>query len=233
MLQDKAALMVIFQRAGASLRNRESKRVPKFNTSLKSATDRLCDFICHKTNQHKIVSLLIAPSDLPSNNLDCGNPYEAIFEIRTIAGLVTPAQGPSDLSIGASLEYGVRILNAKHIFQITYTDSSFINSLLKPQQSDSKVLTLGDFLPKFLNLAGGAISGSLMSHQQEDRKRYLIEELLRVGFENLMTYPWILDRVWTNQLELHGGYIDTQTDSFRIFSPLTDKFEDVKHQSDN
>ena len=94
-------------------------------------------------------------------------------------------------------------------------------------------MTLGDFLPKFLNLAGQAISGSLLSNQQEDRKRNLTEELLRVGFENLMTYPWILERVWTNQLELHGGYIDIQTDTFRIFSPLTDKFEDVKHKSDD
>ena len=94
-------------------------------------------------------------------------------------------------------------------------------------------MTLGDFLPKFLNLAGQAISGSILSHQQEERKRYLIEELLRVGFENLMTYPWILDRVWANQLELHGGYIDTQTDTFRIFSPLTDKFEVVEHTSDD
>ncbi len=207
--------------------------MPKFNTSFKSASKGLCDFICQKTNQNKIVSLLIAPSDLPSNNLDCSNPSEAIYEIRTMAGLVTPAQGPSDLSIGASLEYGVRILNAKHIFQITHTDSSFINSLLNRQHSDSKVMTLGDFLPKFLNLAGQAISGSLLSNQQEDRKRNLTEELLRVGFENLMTYPWILDRVWANQLELHGGYVDVQTDTFRIFSPLTDKFEDVKHKSDD
>ena len=94
-------------------------------------------------------------------------------------------------------------------------------------------MTLGDFLPKFLNLAGQAISGSILSHQKEDRKRYLVEELLRVGFENLMTYPWILDRVWANQLELHGGYIDTHTDTFRIFSPLTDKFEVLEHTSDD
>ena len=207
--------------------------MPKFNTSFKSASNRLSDFICHKTNQNKIVSLLIAPSDLHSNNLGCNNPYAALYEIRTIAGLVTPAQGPSDLSIGASLEYGIRILNAKHIFQITHTDCAFVKGLLDPQHSDSKLLTIGDFLPKFLNLAGKAISGSLLSHQHEDRKRYLTEELLRVGIENLMTYPWILDRVWANQLELHGGYIDTQTDTFRIFSPITDKFEDVKHKSEN
>ncbi|MEK9693487.1 MAG: carbonic anhydrase, partial [Rhodospirillaceae bacterium] len=137
-----------------------------------------------------------------------------------------PAQGLSDLSIGATLEYGIRILNAKHIFQISHTDCAFIKGLIDPQNPDSKLLTLGDFLPKLLTQAGNAISGSQMSLQKEGGKRYLVEELLRVGFENLMTYPWIVDKVWGNQLELHGCYIDKHTDTLRIFSPITDEFED-------
>ena len=205
--------------------------MPKLNSSLKTAAHELSNFICKKTKQNKLTSVLIAPSDFPTKNLDFSNQNRAICQIRTISGLVTPAQGLSDLSIGASLEYAIKILNAKHIFQITHTDCSFIQGLMDPENSDSKIMTMGDFLPKLLALAGQAISGSLMSHRHDDRKRYLVEELLRVGFENLMTYPWILDKVWANQLELHGCYIDGETDAVRIFSPITDKFESVKNHS--
>ena len=200
--------------------------MPNLNTSLNTVANELSDFIFCKTTQNKIASVLIAPSDFPSKNLDFANQSGAIYQIRTIGGLVTPAQGLSDLSIGATLEYGIRILNAKHIFQISHTDCAFIKGLIDPQNPDSKLLALGDFLPKLLTHAGNAISGSLLSLQKEGGKRYLVEELLRVGFENLMTYPWIVDKVWGNQLELHGCYIDNHTDTLKIFSPITDEFED-------
>ena len=40
----------------------------------------------------------------------------------------------------------------------------------------------------------------------QDRQQFCEREVIKVSLANLMTYPWIADRVATGRLELHGAW---------------------------
>ena len=48
---------------------------------------------------------------------------------------------------------------------------------------------------------------------------------MRVSFENLMTYQWVLDPVFDGRLTLHGWYCDASNGVFARFNPGTDAFD--------
>jgi carbonic anhydrase len=74
-------------------------------------------------------------------------------------------------------------------------------------------------------MAASALTRALHAKMSEDeRARVCSQELVRVSFENLMTYSWILDGVFDSRLQLHGWYIDTQNRALSCFDPASDSF---------
>jgi carbonic anhydrase len=52
-------------------------------------------------------------------------------------------------------------------------------------------------------------------------------ETIKVSLGNLMTFPWIRERVAGGRLALHGWYFDLAHGSLRRLDPVTQEFRDV------
>jgi carbonic anhydrase len=85
----------------------------------------------------------------------------------------------------------------------------------------------GQFLPSWTAIAASALSRVLrLTIAENERAALCSQELVRVSFENLMTYPWILDAVYDGRLALHGWYADPDRGNFLRFDPGSDSFDD-------
>jgi len=195
---------------------------------LKNASAGVAGGLSPGTPNSGPATIIITAADLPVDpSTLIGASPESLYVIRTAAGLVPPASGQTDLSVAAALEYGIRVRKARHIIQIAHNDCGILKSLVDPDASGTAALLQCQFLPQWVALASSSISGTIQGTDETTRAQQCAEELLRVGFENLMTYPWILDPVWNGQLGLHGWYIDRHAKRLRVFSPETDSFREV------
>ena len=148
------------------------------------------------------------------------------YIIRNAAGIVAPGQGKGvDSSIGASLEFAVKIYKVRHIIVMASPGCGVLNCLLDEEAKDINSLVDGQYLPSWINLAASAIirvaSGNFTN---EERKRICSQELAKISFENLMTYPWILDGLYDGSITLHGWYYDAANGQFSWFNPTDDDF---------
>jgi carbonic anhydrase len=175
------------------------------------------------------LAALIAASDLTLDPMTVTGALPGeIYDIRTVAGLVPPSAGDSiDRTVGAALEFAVSVYSIKHVVLLSHPGCGLVRSLLDQDGPGAMAVSLGQFLPSWTAMAASAVSRVLNANIAEERRpRLCCEELLRVSFENLMTYQWILDGVFDGRLQLHGWYCDPATATFASFDPATDSFID-------
>lgn len=170
----------------------------------------------------------IAASDFPIDpaRLAGASPGE-VYSIRNVAGLVPPASGDgADLAVGAALEFAVRVHGVHHIILLAHPDCGLVRCLIDGDGAGATMATQGQFLPSWAAVAASALSRAmrLTDLPEEERAKLCCQEFMRVSFENLMTYPWILDPVFDGRLHLHGWYCDIRNGVFARFDPAADEF---------
>jgi len=151
---------------------------------------------------------LVACSDSrvdPSLTLDC-DPGD-LFVIRNVAALVPPYQ-PDEAYHGtsAALEFAVTALEVDHVIVMGHALCGGINALVQsgPQDPES-------FIGRWVGLARPALEraqGSCNHRDQDGLRRCCELESVRMSRDNLMTFPWIRERVKKGELQLHGWYFD-------------------------
>ncbi|OIQ72780.1 carbonic anhydrase [mine drainage metagenome] len=71
--------------------------------------------------------------------------------------------------------------------------------------------TQGDFMGNWVNIAARAkrrVLAELPSASSQEQCHACEEASILVSLENLLTFPWILDRVERGQLVLHGWHFN-------------------------
>ena len=175
------------------------------------------------------LAAVIAPSDLSLDPMTLtGAAPGEIYDIRTVAGLVPPSAGEDmDRTVGATLEFAVIIYGVRHIVLLSHPGCGLVRCLIDQDGPGALAVSHGRFLPSWAAMAASAVGRVLNADISEDRRvRLCCEEMIRVSFENLMTYQWVLDRVFDGRLQLHGWYCDPTTGTFASFDPATDEFID-------
>ena len=179
------------------------------------------------SKRHTPIAAFIAAADfaIDPHQLTGTNPG-TFYVIRNSGGLVPPGGGDGmDLSIGASLEFAVQAYGVKHIIVVTSPHCGLLNCLLNEDADGISAIVSGQHLPSWTQLTAAAINRVANKKiPEEDRIRIFSQELIRISFENLMTYPWILDRIYSGSVALHGWYCDEIEGVFSCFDPGTDEF---------
>ena len=177
--------------------------------------------------RQKPIAVMVSAADfaIDPHYLTGANPG-TFYVLRNAGGLVPPGGGDGiDLATGASLEFAVQIHAVQHIVVMTSPHCGLLNCLLNEDADGIAAIVSGQYLPNWTQLAGSAINRVANKKiPAEDRIRIFSQELIRTSFENLMTYPWILDRVFSGSISLHGWYCDEVEGVFSCFDPGTDEF---------
>ncbi len=161
----------------------------------------------------------------PAIVLDCA-PGD-LFVIRNVANLVPPAEGHAGYhGTTAAIEYGVRFLGVKHIIVFGHAQCGGIQALMQRIGVDDPDSFISDWM-ELVEPARAAVEQELPDAAPEVRARACEHNAIGVSLRNLMTFPWIRERVESGHLALHGWYFDIEQGQLLQYNETTGQFEDL------
>jgi carbonic anhydrase len=156
-------------------------------------------------------ALVIACADSrvdPSMIFDAG-PGD-IFTVRNVANLVPPYQ-PDDALHGtsAAVEFAVRSLDVPNLIVMGHAMCGGIAALLSEGPQGGQATT-GEFVGPWIRIAAPA-RNRVLRCAPADPQLACEHEAVRVSLDNLMSFPFVAERVLDGRLKLHGAHFDIRT----------------------
>ncbi|KFK40907.1 hypothetical protein AALP_AA2G058800 [Arabis alpina] len=146
-------------------------------------------------------------------------PGEA-FTIRNVANLITPIEyGPTETN--SALEFAVTTLQVEYIIVMGHSNCGGIAALMSHpnhQEQKSSLVERWVMNGKAAKLRTQAASSHLSFDEQCRRCE---KESIKDSVMNLITYPWVRDRVKRGELKIHGCYYnlsDCSLEKWRLSS---------------
>jgi len=147
-----------------------------------------------------------------------------MFVVRNVANLVPPYEtSPGRHGVSAAVEYAVKLLEVEHVIVLGHSGCGGIQALMAPDRE-----ALGEFIAPWVTIAEPALRevASQLTHKNKDlRQRACEQAAILVSLENLLTFPWLWERVMQQRVYLHGWYFDMKKGELLSYLPETGTFE--------
>jgi carbonic anhydrase len=131
-----------------------------------------------------------------------------LFVVRNVANLVPPCEsGGGHHGISAALEFGVCNLEVAHIIVLGHSQCGGIRALMENSYSSGE----DGFVAQWMNIVSEArdkIRKDLPHKSLDLQARACEQAAILLSMENLLSFPWIAQRVNNGSLFLHGWYFD-------------------------
>jgi carbonic anhydrase len=129
-----------------------------------------------------------------------------MFVVRNIAGLVPPYQ-PDGHYHGASaaIEYAVRVLKVPRVVVLGHAQCGGVQAMVEGAPAEAK-----DFVEPWMSMARSVLRDIPDRHAPNVLSRCEIE-VVRLSLANLMTFPWIAEKVNARELVLAGFRFEIRT----------------------
>ncbi|XP_027357137.1 beta carbonic anhydrase 5, chloroplastic-like isoform X2 [Abrus precatorius] len=164
-----------------------------------------------KAQAPKFMVIACADSRVCPSNILGFQPGEA-FMIRNIANLVPPFEsGPSETN--AALEFAVNTLQVENLLVIGHSCCGGIRALMSMQDDANEKSFIKSWvvIGKNARIKAKAAASNLSFDEQ---CKHCEKESVNDSLLNLLTYPWIEEKVANEELSIHGGYYDFTDCSF-------------------
>ncbi|XP_022550642.1 beta carbonic anhydrase 6, mitochondrial isoform X1 [Brassica napus] len=164
-------------------------------------------------------------------------PGEA-FTIRNVANLITPIQnGPTETN--SALEFAVTTLQVENIIVMGHSNCGGIAALMNHQnhleQPSSNSFCVYSLVERWVmnGKAAKLRTQEASSHLSFDEQcRNCEKESIKDSVMNLITYPWIRDRVKSGEVKIHGCYYNLSDCSLEKWRLSSDKNSNEFYVSD-
>ncbi|KFK28127.1 hypothetical protein AALP_AA8G476000 [Arabis alpina] len=133
------------------------------------------------------------------------------FTVRNIANIVPSYEsGPSETK--AALEFAVNSLQVENILVVGHSRCGGIRALMTMDDDETEQdIDSRNFIKNWVVIGKTArsISKTVASELSfEQQCQHCEKESVNCSLRNLLTYPWIVDRVKNGTLSIHGGHYD-------------------------
>tara|TARA_B110000438_G_scaffold287734_1_gene320379 strand:- start:3335 stop:3967 length:633 start_codon:yes stop_codon:yes gene_type:complete len=146
-----------------------------------------------------------------------------LFIVRNVANVVPPYEpGAGYHGTSAALEFGVKGLELSDIIVLGHAHCGGIQALIEMTDGESPP---GEFIGPWMSIAEQAALQAKEESNGEDRAVKTEQAVVRMSLKNLMTFPWVADRVTSGSLTTHGFYFDIRDGSVMWLNANTDQFE--------
>lgn len=151
-----------------------------------------------------------------------------MFVLRNVANLVPPyAPDQGHHGTSAAVEFAVRGLEVEHIVVLGHARCGGVRALIEGSTGAET-----DFVSGWMHIARSARDRALaltLSAGQpiEAARRMCEQETVAISLGNLMTFPWIREKVEQGQLMLHGWFFDLDSGELFRLDPITNTFQGV------
>ncbi len=178
------------------------------------------------------IALLVTCCDAriePVRIFDC-DPGD-LFLIRNVANLIPPYEIDSHYhGTSAALEFGICYLNIPHIIILGHSGCGGIQSLFKKQDAKQT----NSFIDKWMSMAQVScrlpenIADIPPSAKQSQQENLCGKQALLGSLNNLMSFPWIKEKVEAGSLQLHAWYFNLPEGIIDVFKADSQDFEPLR-----
>ena len=151
-----------------------------------------------------------------------------IFVIRNVANLVPPYEKDDKgfHGVSAALEFAARILQVENIVILGHSKCAGVQTLLHPESVEDS-----DFIGHWVDIGQSAKEKACQqigTYEPHDFLQHACEkEVILLSLKNLMTFPWIQERVEAGSLTLHGWYFRISDGCLQQYNAKTESFESI------
>ncbi|HEY4379880.1 MAG TPA: carbonic anhydrase [Acidobacteriaceae bacterium] len=148
-----------------------------------------------------------------------------IFVVRNVANLVPPYRNGAEMpGIRADIEFAIKGLNVEHIIILGHSSCGGIRALMDGEGITSNQY---EFIGAWVTIAAAArerVLRELAGEPEAVQARACGQWAIALSLGNLLTFPWIRDRVQAGSLALHGWYFDIDAGELLAYSAETSTF---------
>ncbi len=149
-----------------------------------------------------------------------------LFVIRNVANLVPPYSPDAAYhGTSAALEFGIKVLNVKHVVVMGHSQCGGVRAMLQGtpdscQDFLSHWISLGKTVREMARRRGPLTDESFAEGEHAN---------VRESLSNLLTFPWVRERVERGELELHGCWFNIQGGMLFSLDTPTPEAYDTSH----
>lgn len=147
-----------------------------------------------------------------------------IFVVRNVANIVPPyGEGDLSVSVSAAIEYAVLVLNVKNIVVCGHSNCGGCAALYKEDQYFLDKPSVKRWISTSREVVGRAeklAKGDVVKRSELTEQLNVVKQI-----ENLMTYPFVKDKVDSGEVKLHGWYFVIPKGEVYSYNFSTQKFE--------
>jgi carbonic anhydrase len=145
-----------------------------------------------------------------------------IFVLRNVANLVPPYEPDAHYhGTSSAIEFAVNALQVKHIVVMGHASCGGIRSYY----DGAAPLAQGDFIGKWMSqINDTARTLALCGADRPAELRRLELSVVMHSLKNLMTFPYVRQRVVAGTMQLHGAYFSIAAGLLSILDPTSGEF---------
>src|SRR5271166_2167988 len=130
-----------------------------------------------------------------------------LFVIRNVANLVPPyAPDATYHGTSAALEFGVRVLKVPDVIVLGHANCGGVKAMLHGSPAEGS-----DFVASWISIGAPVRAKVLECSEPQDWQSRAEHETIRLSVKNLLTFPWIAERVKEGSLKIHGAHFGLYT----------------------
>ncbi|CAK7355204.1 unnamed protein product [Dovyalis caffra] len=158
-----------------------------------------------KGQSPKFMVIACADSRVCPSSILGFQPGEA-FVVRNVANMVPPYEnGPSETN--AALEFAVNSLEVENILVIGHSQCGGIRALMSMHDDVETSSLIGSWVSVGMNARVKTKAATdLLNFDQQCK--HCEKESVNCSLVNLLSYPWVEEKVRNGKLTIHGGYYD-------------------------
>lgn len=148
-----------------------------------------------------------------------------LFVVRNVAAIVPPRQADHAYhGTSAAIEFGVCGLSVDHVVVLGHAQCGGLRALAEGTADQYEFV--GDWM-KIAEPALTALTALPADADPVDRRRTVEQAAVLVSLSNLLTFPWLRERVEAGTLDLHGWYFDLTTGDLTAYDSASGTFKHV------
>jgi carbonic anhydrase len=151
------------------------------------------------------------------------------FIHRNIANLV-PEYHPDGAQHGtsAAVEYAVQVLKVAHLIVLGHSNCGGVQGCLNMCSGAAPELDAKDsFVGRWMDILRPKYELVKDIEDADEQVRQLEKHAVMMSIENLLTFPWLAEKVTSGELTLHGMWTDIGEGGLEVYNPAVARFEQV------